>query len=67
MVKIYIQSGKRKEFLTKTETLGEARGFIAEDLEKNKQDTHYFRYIERGNEILVDYGSWDSFFVLVEE
>lgn len=67
MVKIYAQTGKRKEFLAKAESLASAMDFIVNDLEKNNQDTHYFRYVERGNEILVDFGSWTSFFVLVEE
>ena len=67
MVKIYTQAGNRREFLATAESLAEAKIFIVEDLERNKQDTHYFRYVERNKEIWVDYGSWYSFFVLVEE
>lgn len=67
MVKVYLKTGERKEYLTSVETKSDAREFIINELEKTNQDTHYFRYIFRDNETLVDYGSWSSYYILVEE
>ena len=65
---IYNETYNNLVFVGKARTMKKAKKLIARRIKESGFKSYYWRYwVEEGNKLYIDYGSWSDFYVIEEK